>query len=101
VIIRVAGNFVRVHETLRATPVMAANVTKRLWEQASRSAQRIDLPKKCESPGASCRSALPPRSPGSLVWFGAGFWLNNGQPGSKYSLGYLFLLPFKRILLAI
>jgi hypothetical protein len=27
-------NFVRVHETLRATPIMAANVTKRLWEMS-------------------------------------------------------------------
>jgi hypothetical protein len=25
-------NFVRVHKTLRITPAMAANVTKRLWE---------------------------------------------------------------------
>ena len=25
-------NFVRVHKTLRMTPAMAANVTKRLWE---------------------------------------------------------------------
>ena len=25
-------NFVRIHKTLRATPAMAANVTKRLWE---------------------------------------------------------------------
>lgn len=25
-------NFVRVHKTLRTTPTMAANVTKRLWE---------------------------------------------------------------------
>jgi hypothetical protein len=25
-------NFVRVHKTLRTTPAMAANVTKRLWE---------------------------------------------------------------------
>jgi hypothetical protein len=25
-------NFVRIHKTLRTTPAMAANVTKRLWE---------------------------------------------------------------------
>jgi hypothetical protein len=25
-------NFVRIHQTLRTTPAMAANVTKRLWE---------------------------------------------------------------------
>jgi len=25
-------NFVRIHKTLRATPAMAANITKRLWE---------------------------------------------------------------------
>ena len=27
-------NFVRVHKTLRVTPAMAANVTKRLWEMS-------------------------------------------------------------------
>jgi hypothetical protein len=27
-------NFVRVHKTLRMTPAMAANVTKRLWEMS-------------------------------------------------------------------
>ena len=27
-------NFVRLHKTLRTTPAMAANVTKRLWEIA-------------------------------------------------------------------
>src|SRR5258707_13648442 len=27
-------NFVRVHKTLRITPAMAANVTKRLWEMS-------------------------------------------------------------------
>jgi len=27
-------NFVRIHETLRTTPAMAAGVTKRLWEMA-------------------------------------------------------------------
>jgi hypothetical protein len=25
-------NFVRIHKTLRTTPAMAANITKRLWE---------------------------------------------------------------------
>jgi hypothetical protein len=25
-------NFVRIHKTLRATPAMAAGITKRLWE---------------------------------------------------------------------
>jgi len=25
-------NFVRIHKTLRTTPVMAAGITKRLWE---------------------------------------------------------------------
>jgi len=25
-------NFVRIHKTLRTTPAMAANVTKRLWK---------------------------------------------------------------------
>ena len=27
-----AYNFVRIHKTLRTTPAMAANITKRLWE---------------------------------------------------------------------
>ena len=27
-------NFVRIHQTLRTTPAMAAGVTKRLWEMA-------------------------------------------------------------------
>ena len=27
-------NFVRIHETLRTTPAMAARVTKRLWEMS-------------------------------------------------------------------
>jgi hypothetical protein len=27
-------NFVRVHKTLRTTPAMAANITKRLWEMS-------------------------------------------------------------------
>jgi len=27
-------NFVRVHKTIRVTPAMAANVTKRLWEMS-------------------------------------------------------------------
>jgi hypothetical protein len=30
--VRVYDNFVRIHKTLRTTPAMAANVTKRLWE---------------------------------------------------------------------
>jgi len=30
--VRVYDNFVRIHKTLRPTPAMAANVTKRLWE---------------------------------------------------------------------
>jgi len=30
--VRVYDNFVRNHKTLRPTPAMAANVTKRLWE---------------------------------------------------------------------
>jgi hypothetical protein len=29
---QLANNFVRVHKSLRVTPAMAANVTKRLWE---------------------------------------------------------------------
>jgi hypothetical protein len=27
-------NFVRVHKTLRVSPAMAANITKRLWEMS-------------------------------------------------------------------
>jgi hypothetical protein len=29
---QICYNFVRIHKTLRTTPAMAANITKRLWE---------------------------------------------------------------------
>jgi hypothetical protein len=38
-------NFVRIHQTLRTTPAMAASVTKRLWEMRD----IVDMPEAWEA----------------------------------------------------
>jgi hypothetical protein len=44
-------NFVRLHKTLRVTPAMAANVTKRLWEMSD----IVDVLEAWESTIYNCR----------------------------------------------
>jgi hypothetical protein len=40
-------NFVRIHKTLRTTPAMAANVTKRLWEIGDNGKRREPQHDEC------------------------------------------------------